>query len=673
MSNDHNLLSDFQDMNWEQSRALIHTFLELLPDGVVLIDPQRPRSIIADCNTVYARMNGYEPEELIGQQLNLLKPIEPNISGVQTWSNDLSAEEANLPHIEVLRRSGTRRGHTVHRRKDDTLFTVEYHSSVISIGGRDFILGLDRDSVPHQHFEEIQKSEEALRAIFDASPDGIVLIDPTDDLHTIYECNRAYCRIYGYQRDELVGQPVTLLDATTQEIEAAGLELVSENKAGSAGDTIAIFKNVATSFNPVTWHKRKDGSIRAIEYSSTIVLIDGKKMVLGLDRDITQRRRDEHLDYDRNRVLELIATNAHFERSLAGIEQLIEHQLLGVNAALVILETPIIDTYTSLQAPAEKSTSPQPSSTKLHWRIVTEQIRSCLDEVALEESTLLRDALSHSRTFHLDEKRDASREQNGEDFRRESYCDDVLLKAFPNAQRCWLQPVIGSHGALGVLVLWSDSLPIAEESSGFQNETPESEDLVHRIAQIGLRLATIAIEQHLMSRRLAFQAERDLLTGLPNRYLFEDRLTHALTISHRQKTRLALMFLDLDGFKAVNDVWGHHCGDGVLQEVALRIQRCVRASDTVARLGGDEFTVVLSDMNHTRDAANVAKKIIAELRKPFVVEGQKTQITASIGIAFAPDDGDDLKHLMRSADSAMYRAKKSGKNRFERHHTNEQS
>uniref|UniRef100_UPI0035ADA16D CHASE domain-containing protein n=1 Tax=Hylemonella sp. TaxID=2066020 RepID=UPI0035ADA16D len=158
-------------------------------------------------------------------------------------------------------------------------------------------------------------------------------------------------------------------------------------------------------------------------------------------------------------------------------------------------------------------------------------------------------------------------------------------------------------------------------------------------------------------------AQHDALTGLPNRVLLADRLERALLTARRGNHSLAVLYLDLDGFKEVNDARGHEAGDVVLRTVARRIQACVRSSDTVARLGGDEFVVLLPDMNDRRHAQVMADKIIAEVNRPVKLGNNlSVQLTASIGIAFYPDHGSNAQTLMAHADDAMYAAKKSGKN-----------
>jgi diguanylate cyclase (GGDEF)-like protein len=156
-----------------------------------------------------------------------------------------------------------------------------------------------------------------------------------------------------------------------------------------------------------------------------------------------------------------------------------------------------------------------------------------------------------------------------------------------------------------------------------------------------------------------------VLTHLPNRKLFTDRLSQNLTHARRIGKSLAVMFVDLDHFKAINDTLGHTAGDELLLEMARRLRSCVRDDDTVARLGGDEFTIILSELRHPEDAVTVAEKIIAAVQKSMIVGGMPIEVSASIGIALYPVDGTDPESLLRNADSAMYRAKESGRNTYQ--------
>jgi len=162
--------------------------------------------------------------------------------------------------------------------------------------------------------------------------------------------------------------------------------------------------------------------------------------------------------------------------------------------------------------------------------------------------------------------------------------------------------------------------------------------------------------------RLSYQANHDPLTRLPNRTLFQERLSRALTRATRSRGMVALLFIDLDFFKQVNDTLGHLAGDLLLQQVAERLAACVRQGDTVARLAGDEFTVILEDLTEARDSAVVAHKILSLLAQPFDLAGQRAQISSSIGVALYPADADDAATLVKLADAAMYGAKRQGRN-----------
>ncbi|MEE8347922.1 MAG: EAL domain-containing protein [Dehalococcoidia bacterium] len=160
-------------------------------------------------------------------------------------------------------------------------------------------------------------------------------------------------------------------------------------------------------------------------------------------------------------------------------------------------------------------------------------------------------------------------------------------------------------------------------------------------------------------------AYHDALTNLPNRTLLQDRLTVALAQAHRSKRMLAVMFLDLDRFKVVNDTVGHEGGDGLLRSVAERLASLMREGDTVARMGGDEFAILSPEIASVEDAPEVAERILDGLRKPWVVQGQEFHVTTSIGVALYPSDGDDAETLLRNADTAMYRAKEHGRDNYQ--------
>ncbi|MFI3154790.1 MAG: EAL domain-containing protein [Methylococcaceae bacterium] len=170
-----------------------------------------------------------------------------------------------------------------------------------------------------------------------------------------------------------------------------------------------------------------------------------------------------------------------------------------------------------------------------------------------------------------------------------------------------------------------------------------------------------AIERKNLLEQLQYLAYYDVLTGLPNRKLFYDRLKQDVVGARRSKKSLALIFLDLNDFKLVNDSLGHRSGDDLLKEVAKRLQDCIRTTDCAARMGGDEFTLILNDLNNAEDAALIADKILQTLAEPLILNAQQITVHASLGIAIYPNDCNDIETLIGAADAAMYQAKESGR------------
>ena len=199
---------------------------------------------------------------------------------------------------------------------------------------------------------------------------------------------------------------------------------------------------------------------------------------------------------------------------------------------------------------------------------------------------------------------------------------------------------------------------------------------VDREGKVLVFVRTVPVQEH-ENKKVTYLAYHDVLTDLPNRYLFNDRLRHAIAQAEREKYQLAIMFLDLDNFKQVNDTIGHKAGDQLLQGVAERLRESVRRTDTitrpktegsetmVARLGGDEFTLLLAKISNIRDPATVARRILNSLAEPFMLGAHEVFASASIGIAVFPTDGRDVDTLLKHADVAMYHAKESGRNNYQ--------
>jgi len=221
-------------------------------------------------------------------------------------------------------------------------------------------------------------------------------------------------------------------------------------------------------------------------------------------------------------------------------------------------------------------------------------------------------------------------------------------------------PLLSADRALGLV--------ICSDTRERRRWTDEDRELVDQLALEGslvIESAGLRATDRMQIDELSRQAFHDSLTDLPNRSLFDDRLSHALARTRRGNRAVAVLLLDLDGFKEINDSFGHEAGDKVLIAVAQRLRACLRPGDTVARLGGDEFTILVEDITSVSEATRVAERIESSLRTPFVVEGHETRVTTSIGIALNEPGHGDPSTLLRNADAAMYRAKHGGTGRYE--------
>ena len=217
----------------------------------------------------------------------------------------------------------------------------------------------------------------------------------------------------------------------------------------------------------------------------------------------------------------------------------------------------------------------------------------------------------------------------------------------------WSRPVCSASGnVIGTVSL-----------SGTEPRQASEADL--QLLESTSRLAAIAIEHRQLTDQLSHQAQHDALTGLPNRLLFQDRLHQAIGLAKRHRQQVAVLYMDMDRFKQINDTLGHSCGDALLRLAAIRLNDCLRRSDTLARLGGDEFIVVLTELGDPRHATQVAGKLVEAMRVPFEVDGRELFVSVSLGISIYPQDGLDGETLMANADVAMYRAKDAGRDNFQ--------
>ncbi len=252
------------------------------------------------------------------------------------------------------------------------------------------------------------------------------------------------------------------------------------------------------------------------------------------------------------------------------------------------------------------------------------------------------------------------------------HCYDLILLDLQMPELNGFQVMKGlkeieQGGYLPVLALTAQpSFKIAALEAGARDFISKPFDLleVHKRIHNMLEVRLLYKELAQYSKQQQELALHDALTGLPNRRLLEDRIETTLQHASRNQTKAAIMYLDLDGFKAINDTYGHAYGDEILKMVASRLVGSSRKEDTVARIGGDEFVIVLGSVASLRDAQEPASKLVEVVSEPYFIKDLKLTLSTSIGISLYPDDADNVDALIATADNALYEAKRAGKNRF---------
>lgn len=345
--------------------------------------------------------------------------------------------------------------------------------------------------------------------------------------------------------------------------------------------------------------------------------------ILGLCRDITDRKRADTLRSEEGRILEMIVNGASLEEVLRQIVLFIEGQLEGIIGSILLL-----DEEMRLRHGAAPNL-PESYSRAIDGVPVGPNVGSCGTAAFRRETVIVSDI--------------------GIDPLWANY--RALVAPF-GYRSCWSSPII-SHddNVLGTFAMYSHRV-----------RTPTPFEL--KLVATAGRIAGIAIERRNAEKRIHHMAHHDALTGLPNRTLLKDRLAQLLLYAGRFSTTLAVAFIDLDNFKLINDNLGHNAGDKVLQIIGRRLAAAVTARDTVVRLGGDEFVVLFLD---PPDAENWFEQLRAKIAEPIEISGHNLRVTCSAGLVTYPTDGEDVEALLANADVAMYSAKESGRDNLQRY------
>ena len=345
----------------------------------------------------------------------------------------------------------------------------------------------------------------------------------------------------------------------------------------------------------------------------------------GTGQDITERKRAEAMRLGQGLVLELIATHTSLEEVLIALTRLIESQSDGMIASVVLLD----DDGVHLRHAAAPNL-PLEYINAIDGAEIGPHAGSCGTAMYRRERVIVTD-IQQDPLWH--------------GYRQ--FAQRHGLRA------CWSTPVLSRDDK----VLGSFAMYYTEVRS------PTAAEL--QLTDLAARVAGIAIDHKRAEERIRHMAHHDALTDLPNRVLFQDRVGQAIAYAHRAQEQVALLMLDLDHFKDINDTLGHPAGDTLLRTAGTRLKGCLREGDSVARLGGDEFGICLPALKDARDAMPVAEKILNAMRLLFVSDGQEIHISGSIGISVYPTDGTETDVLMRNADAALYHAKGHGRDNFQ--------
>jgi len=469
----------------------------------------------------------------------------------------------------------------------------------------------------------LEESEQRFRQLFEQSVDALFV---HDERGRFVDCNSQATRLLGYSREELLSMSVSdvshgmLTPEERAQKEREGGTLWQRALSGAPG-TFALSHEETD--------QRKDGTTFPVEVRVGSVDYGGRRMLLTSVRDITERRRAEE---------EVRKSEERYRRQARELSLL--YRVSNALAREFDLSTIF---RTVVEAVAESFGHTQVSAFQLEGETLVLQHQVGYDKVIsrIPTSVGVSGRVARSgQTVLLEDVREAP------DFL--GAIDDVTSEV--------CVPLFDEDRVVGILNVESVG-GVALTQSDLRLTSALGEQ-----ASIALSRARLYVQAEENKERLAYQAFHDSLTGLANRALLMDRLEHARARTRRRKDLLAVLFMDLDEFKVINDSLGHVVGDRLLVQVAERLSSCVRPQDTVARPGGDEFVALLEDLGGEDDAVRVAERILEELREPFTVDGNTLHTSVSVGIAFDSNSGKDL---LRAADTAMYRAKARGKGRFE--------
>ena len=669
-----------------QSEERYRSILDNLQDSYFEVDLKGNFTYV---NNTFCRDIGYPREEVIGKNYRGTTPESEVRAMFEAFNQVYRTGKPNPRHIHM--------GY----RKNGEMFYAETSIDLIrdSQGNITGFRGLTRDvTQTHRLQQALAQSEEKYRSILEEMEDAYYEVDLQGNFTF---CNNQVTRDTGYTREEF-------LHSNYRDIvpfdDVHPLYTVFNRVFGTGRANKGFVHRVV----------KKDGSIIYVEASVSPIRADDGQIIgfRCVSRDVTERKKMEEAlarsEEKYRSILEQI-DEAYYETDLPGNyifanEQacrLLGHpmdELIGMNFKQVVPPEDIDYTFrafnrvyrtgepnrafehrvvkkdgTVLYAEASVTLIRKADGTVTGFRVLS---RDVTERKKLEEA--LRQSEEKYRSI-LEQMEDSYYEvdlRGNFTFVNDACCRDL---GYSREELIGMNfnRVVPSEDLTPVFDNFNQVYRTGEPNRGFSHMVKRKDGTIgyaeanislirdKQGKAVGFRAVSRDVtERKKMEQKLAEMATHDYLTGLPNRILLIDRFHVAAAHAHRTDSKLALISLDLDGFKAVNDTLGHSAGDELLRMVAARLSGTVRSSDTVARFGGDEFVLLLQEIRSPEDAVFIAEKLLESFTSPFIIEGQNLDITPSIGLVIYPDEGIDLDTLMRKSDAAMYHSKKAGGNRY---------
>ncbi|GGC81678.1 EAL domain-containing protein [Undibacterium terreum] len=463
----------------------------------------------------------------------------------------------------------------------------------------------------------LKASENRYRLLYQEAQDAILLINRE---YCYVDCNPAAVALFGVESAaDIIGKRAGGFSPNAQRVNQLP-NMPRDNLVATLVD--AAFEGTPQTFE---WTTHKHGQMQFNEITLSLVEVESEMLLFCVMRNVNSRKYTERLLEGQNRLLQLIGSGEELTNILEAVCQFVEKLNPHWRCGIQLLN------------------DDQRTFSRLIGRNFPEILKPQLQGLPVSKGNgVWSEAVINASPVWLEDLQLAPEMQfiNG-------------LEKLSDFSSCGAWPIMGKNGQLlGTFTLFFTTRARLSD-----------EDMV--LMGITTDIASIAIEDRRSEEKILKLAHYDDLTGLPNRFLYHQHLAKSLAHAERNRSQLAVFFVDLDRFKNINDTFGHDEGDAVLRNIARRFKNCLRESDTVARVGGDEFILLVDQYESPMDLSDIAGKLLVESALPFDIRGQECQLSASIGIATYPADGKDAQTLLKNADIAMYRAKNRGKDNYQ--------